>query len=305
VTWQAIDSTLSERWVECFGFGSAGVVYAGFYGKIFKSTDGGDSWFELNTGIGQTTIQVIATAPTGTVIAGTKNDGVYRSTDGGMSWYKLVNDEWSSDDHKAIFFDRDGSILLGNSNGIFRSSDDGVTWTKLQSVPYRLVRDILRNAVGNLVIASPSGIAVSSDDGKSWTTVNDGLGNLYTTSLLLTDSGDIYTGTRGGGVYHAVLSTTDISHDATSSVNSMTLTQNYPNPFRGVTSISFGNARSGYARIAVYNALGDEVARVHEGFLHAGEHEFRIDAGTLPAGVYFCRGESAGGAITRRMLLIR
>jgi hypothetical protein len=63
----------------------------------------------------------------------------------------------------------------------------------------------------------------------------------------------------------------------------------YPNPFNPATTISVPLASDGHVRVTLYNAIGQEVGTLADGDFDAGVHEFRWEAGSMPAGVYFCR----------------
>jgi len=66
-------------------------VYAGAeFSGVFKSTNGGDSWFPVNTGLTAPWIYALAIAPTTphAIYAGTRH-GVFKSTDGGSNWNKI------------------------------------------------------------------------------------------------------------------------------------------------------------------------------------------------------------------------
>ncbi|MFQ5568747.1 MAG: T9SS type A sorting domain-containing protein [Rhodothermales bacterium] len=79
----------------------------------------------------------------------------------------------------------------------------------------------------------------------------------------------------------------------------------YPNPFNPEAVIPFGVPESGYVRIAVYDMLGREVARLVEGEVSAGVHEVVFRAGELPTGVYLVRMEAQGRIQTQQITLIR
>jgi len=64
----------------------------------------------------------------------------------------------------------------------------------------------------------------------------------------------------------------------------------YPNPFNPQARFTLEVAEQQDVRISVYDALGREVATLHEGTLGAGTiHEFQIDGANLPSGVYVVR----------------
>jgi hypothetical protein len=88
------------------------------------------------------------------------------------------------------------------------------------------------------------------------------------------------------------------------------LDQNYPNPFNPRTVIRFAMPEAGEARLCVFDIRGARVATLFNGELPAGPHEVswdgRNDGGAAVAsGVYFCRLEVCGGAVTRTMVLLR
>lgn len=88
------------------------------------------------------------------------------------------------------------------------------------------------------------------------------------------------------------------------------LLENYPNPFNGVSRISFELVTGGRVQITVTDLLGREVGRPVDGHRSAGRHEATWDAGGFPTGVYMLRllmtPDGEGGApvmITRKMVL--
>lgn len=83
------------------------------------------------------------------------------------------------------------------------------------------------------------------------------------------------------------------------------LTQNYPNPFNPSTVIGFGLPTSSQVRLAVFNILGQQVRVLYEGHLEAGNHQIDFNAENLPSGIYFYRLTHDGGALTRKMMLVK
>ncbi len=119
---------------------------------------------------------------------------------------------------------------------------------------------------------------------------------------------DILVDTDGDGVAEdtlrvGLIGTADQPRDDTS--RRYALEQNRPNPFSATTRIEFELPAPARVRLAVYNALGQEIAVLLNELRAAGSHEVEFNAGSLPSGVYFYRLESDAGILTRRMILVR
>jgi hypothetical protein len=73
------------------------------------------------------------------------------------------------------------------------------------------------------------------------------------------------------------------------------LKQNFPNPFNPATNISFNLPASDIVSLSVYNELGVEVARIHDGAqLERGWHSASFNATELPSGLYMYRLQTSG-----------
>ncbi|NNE35962.1 MAG: T9SS type A sorting domain-containing protein, partial [Rhodothermales bacterium] len=87
---------------------------------------------------------------------------------------------------------------------------------------------------------------------------------------------------------------------------SFELFQNYPNPFRGSTTLRMVLPESGRLTVGVYNVLGEEVARLaDEGQYAAGPLELGWSANGLPSGVYLVRARFGKTISSMQMVLIR
>jgi hypothetical protein len=84
------------------------------------------------------------------------------------------------------------------------------------------------------------------------------------------------------------------------------LTDARPNPFDGRTQFTLEVAEAQHVTVAVYNALGQHVATLHDGLLAAGtEHRFGFDAAGLAAGVYVVRATGERFTDVRTVTLAR
>jgi PKD repeat protein len=83
------------------------------------------------------------------------------------------------------------------------------------------------------------------------------------------------------------------------------VSQNYPNPFNPITNIDFTLPTSSHVVVSVYNILGQEVARLADGYFEAGDHSVQWDAGQNASGVYLYRIEAGEFTTTKKMILLK
>ncbi len=80
----------------------------------------------------------------------------------------------------------------------------------------------------------------------------------------------------------------------------------YPNPFNPQANFTLEVAEQQNVRIAVYDALGREVATLFNGSLNAGtEHAFTIDGAGLPSGIYMVRAIGEQFTDVRQVTLMK
>ncbi len=97
---------------------------------VWKTTDGGNTWFQSTFGLGNKLVSYIVITPndTNTLIAAC-SDGLYKSTSAGGSWTKKSTVNTSYRD--LMYRPASSKILYAASNTFFyRSYDNGNTWTQ-------------------------------------------------------------------------------------------------------------------------------------------------------------------------------
>ena len=79
----------------------------------------------------------------------------------------------------------------------------------------------------------------------------------------------------------------------------------YPNPFNPAAVVRFSLPEATHVQLAVYNALGQQVAVLADAAFAAGAHQVAFDAGGLPSGVYFARLTAGASVEVRPMTLAK
>lgn len=82
-----------------------------------------------------------------------------------------------------------------------------------------------------------------------------------------------------------------------------TIAQNYPNPFRGQTSIDVLFNRSSSATVRVTDIMGKELMNQTYQNIPAGKRTLTLNVGEIPAGIYLYSIEADGFKTTQRMLV--
>ncbi len=78
-----------------------------------------------------------------------------------------------------------------------------------------------------------------------------------------------------------------------------------PNPFNPETVIDFSLPYSARIELTVFNALGEKVAVLVEGYYPEGSHSAVFNASNLPSGIYFCRLQAKGISKVRKLMLLK
>jgi hypothetical protein len=141
MTWSELDCDACPRdiWALAIDTFNSQIIYAGSNGGgAFKSTDGGNNWASINTGLANLHVESLAIDPETpqTLYAGTQNwnqpnGSIFKSTDGGVNWSVLSASPWGTD-LCALAIDPTSPQTIfagGGGLGVAKSTDGGNSWT--------------------------------------------------------------------------------------------------------------------------------------------------------------------------------
>jgi hypothetical protein len=106
-------------------------------------------------------------------------------------------------------------------------------------------------------------------------------------SILWNGTGIDSTYTDGNGIARIAITTTSVKKE-NKSPTSISLSNNYPNPFEDNTNVNISIPNSQTINASIYNLLGQRVAS-EQIVLFSGNHTLNLSMGHLPKGVYFLR----------------
>lgn len=262
-------------------------MYLGRPGSIVKSTDGGETWFDISPfSFGSGSIVRVNPENDSIVYAGIYSvgstvGGMYKSTNGGTDWFEinsglssskreikkiLINPSWPDEIFVGL---RDTEHIL------YRTTDAGMNWHPFDN-----------------------GLPRSGDVSGVQSISIDTLNHRIFVGAGTSSPGDSI------GIYYLDLAT-GVSTDEERQQPTFALGQNYPNPFNASTNINFSLSFAGRVNLKVYDLLGREVAVLASGFMESGSHVVTFDGSSLASGLYFYRLEASGFVQTKRLLLLR
>ncbi len=250
-------------------------LLAGQTGNLFKSTNGGINWGQIN--VLNETAEFFDLTLKGDIgwLIGTQTRKIYKTTNFGTNWDSIGRITGTNSWLSSIFFSSISTgWVSGDSGKIYKSVNGGIDW----------FRQVVPVTVG-------FGPSCFINDSTGW--VVGSIGTIIHTT----------TGGQIVGISNTQIETSD----------GYSLSQNYPNPFNPSTQINYDLPGSTFVTLKVYNALGEEVARlVNNEFKSAGSYSVTFDGSNFGSGIYFYSIEvrqagSATGQLkeTKKMVLIK
>jgi len=154
-------------------------------GSIYKSVDGGESFFPVSTGLSKSWFdEIVLTTDDPPVIFVGGGNGVYRSKDGGVSWSQVSISGWPEDSWcRALALDpSDKHKVYAQCYGQFsRSADSGDHWETSELVVNSATVELLSLVIdpqrSGVMYGGEVGLGIikSENTGVDWISINNGI----------------------------------------------------------------------------------------------------------------------------------
>jgi photosystem II stability/assembly factor-like uncharacterized protein len=203
VTWPNTAAKTLNASPHCFA-SSGSYIFTGTWGAgIYRSSDNGATWTQMNKGINYTTITSVISSGT-YAYAGTLGNGIFRSSDNGVSWQQ------SNKGLEYFFINNlycDGSNIYAATNlGLYKSADNGNNWSRISNnLIYYITGNGSKLFIATTINGWNAGVYVSTDNGTTWNPANAGISNAAINFLLINGT-SLYAYSADGKFY---LSTDD------------------------------------------------------------------------------------------------
>jgi len=288
---------LSNQIVTSLLVDTSGTIFAGTQSTgLYRSTNYGNSWIQINNGITDTSISCITKSSNGLLFVGTGNaihnsgSGIFISNDNGETW----NSTTLGDGYVYSLVSKNTKLLFaGTSIGFFVSTNSGVNWSERDSglsSSNVFSLGFITPFVADVYVGTGNGVYHSTDNGFHWNRIDSGFSNTAIQSIGVFNGGGIYAGTPNNTYVFSANQWKQISTGAASSYANYDGIHSPGNIFIGSTHNGvFRSTNLGLSWVNVSTGLSDASI-----LSLAIDTRGRIYAGTNGAGVY------RGSAVTFR-----
>ena len=168
----------------------ANTVWASTDNGVFKTSDGGETWTDISSGLDNPDVRTLSRLADGTVIAGTRGDELYRLDDGASAWTQMphlgdLGQPWlmwnrGLYQYTSVLFHPDDPniVYIGTfPTGIYKTEDGGITWRE-KNVGFTndgIFYITFRPGEPDIIYAGTyDGVNRSIDGGEHWKRWNQG-----------------------------------------------------------------------------------------------------------------------------------
>jgi photosystem II stability/assembly factor-like uncharacterized protein len=188
------------------------LLVGGYYGWVFKSSNGGGKWEGIHPTAKENYVYVAAFDPANpnVVYASKYSEGLFKSTDGGNTWFSIGRSVLGEFVVALAIDPGNPNILYAAANQVFKSLDGGLTWQeKNTGSPYGQYSCFaIYPPSPNILYAGSMGMKIfkTENGGDTWTAVGLDLPGWDIIALAVhpTDPNRVYAAVWDYGVFKTV-----------------------------------------------------------------------------------------------------
>lgn len=278
---------------------------------VKKSTDRGDNFTALNSGLTGIDFLDVTTNGTSTriyVIGG--DDTAKRSDDDGANWITItpptgqVINSFSAMPNTTIVYATVKGYSAGNK--VYKSTDNGATWTNMSTgIPNIIMKKIIvKTNLTNetLFLGTELGVYSKNNLTSTWAIFGTGLPNVLISDFKINYTDEqLYIGTFGRGMWKASVNSAALDvEESIFNISEMPIV--YPNPIiNSIVNIKISNTlliNNKKLIYIIYNTVG---GIIKEGVLTDVENKILV--GNLANGIYMVRVSNNEYAVVKKLVV--
>jgi photosystem II stability/assembly factor-like uncharacterized protein len=302
--------------------------------KIYKTTDGGNSWFEYSILIPNNYLgtwgNICVTDSNHAWFSLFNNTGMYDTvqilytSNGGVN-FSVSRLNWVGYTARALSFKYNNlfgiSTIYGILNNYWSTINGGSSWSyfytiqnignavKLLWVPNSTVWYLATDAVNDTL--EGQSFYKTYNDGLVWNVMDYPFSNdiriQYMDGILMGNKYYAYAVGFFGKIYRLVdtISLIGIKNNSNTIPKTFQLYQNYPNPFNPSTKIKFEVPKETFVNLIIYDILGREIAVLVNEQLKAGIYDIEWNGYSYASGLYLYRLTAGNFTVTKKMMSLK
>ena len=276
-------------------------LFAGLNADVAKSTDGGATWTNMNSGVTQ--VEYISVSPSDpNTIYASGGSYVRKTTNGGTSWTDVTLPASGNVKSIEVHPTNPNEVYLaysgyGAGNRVFKSTNGGTSFTNitgsLPNVPTHQIRFRTGSTKGELFLGTDVGVYYWTSDKGDWERLGTGLPNVIVNDIEIHyGTNKLRAATYGRGIWEFGLQTL--------STNSEEIEERrvslYPNPSKGIVNLQLD--LQGTSDITVFNIVGGVIKH-----FSTTENNVSIDLSRVAKGMYFITIANERKSITKKVII--
>ncbi|MBL4710315.1 MAG: hypothetical protein JKY48_17935 [Flavobacteriales bacterium] len=239
-------------------------IYGGF-SDLFKSTDRGDTWTNLNASVNNIESIKIAANDTNVIYVGGSN-GLRKTINGGTSWTTvnipatgtIKSVELHPTNNQIVYIVYSGYT----ANKIYKSINGGTTWSnitgQLPNIPSHKILYKTGTLTEELFLATDLGVYHWDIVTIDWNLLGVGLPNVIVNDIEINYAIDVLrAATFGRGLWQTPINTIGVGLETTELASNLVNT--YPNPTTNKEFTLDLSQLSGESHVLIYNLIGSVV----------------------------------------------